>query len=200
MAALPSAHAGSYKAEPGEKAIGCGGGVQVLSEPGWCYVVKLAATGGMALTSADLAPGGGDTALTSADLAPGVGGAAPAASNGPLASSAAEGNSAGDMGALLQERLAAVRLRNPEPAPDSPAGFDDPLRRPAGHSFAPAPAADGGAPAQERAQQPAHQAALGADGRGKQIMDRGSVPLFTGFVSHEQLEEVMGSRCARCPH
>ena len=177
----------------------------MLSEPGWCYVVKLAAMGGVALTSADLPPGGpARPALTSADPpAPGgAGSAAPAAGSGPPAGGAA-GNGAGDAAGALPARLAAMRLQGAEPvlAPrvlDDNDAFDDPLRRQADDRVSGQdPAAGGAAPGQQQsAPRAPHRAASGAGGRGPGVAEGGSVPLFTGFVSHEQLEEVMGSRCA----
>jgi hypothetical protein len=215
----------------------------VLSEPGWCYVVTLSATGGMALAATHASALLGAATLASAAQRPvngehGTEGpplhrdSAGGAKSGGASEATVDDTGLEDrLGALslhrqqlteaaTQEELTAASLQSAVAQAAADAGgpltaagmqadlrtdqklsqpFDDPLRRPASVQNRTSPstqaASRGTGPLEGGAGVPK---SAGASSSGDSSAGMGpSLRLFTGFVSHEQLEEVMGNRWER---
>lgn len=189
----------------GSRAVVC---PQILTEPGWCYVVSLSATGGMALAAM-----------------PGMQAAAAASTD-----STAEAKRSLSGATSLEERLAALDLQTPaadesatdlptapgsvekpeahskasgqhpqqhsQPASASEAFHDDPLRRANPPSTVSTGLSKPRAAAREGEARPVLPGSAGQGGQAGTGDPGGpvvNVQLFTGFVSYEQLEEVIGS-------
>lgn len=220
-------------------------GLQVLSEPGWCYVVTLAATGGMALAATQAkslsnpAPGSlpqpGN--ITQSAALPPVS-IATLGYTDPLAASAAEAEAdslGGRLGALSLDRqdpghvdtAGSTGATTPEGSRTDLSGagagkegekesqaFDDPLRRPTSLADISLPSRPQGL--SSISQLGGDQLALGSSDQhgistaglprrrqsvgldvGKAGAAAHSLPVFTGFVSHEQLEAVIGNSWQR---
>ena len=176
---------------------------QVLTKPGWCYVVSLAATGGLVLTahsSSSSSTTGPDSASAQQRQTTDV----PADPGVEQPSSHAASEPAGE--SALGEQLAGLSLRAEGAAGDSAAAqqqdatFDDPLRRAAAAAAEPpivSAAGDGSGGASRGG---GKQGSRGAEQSGATGLDHGrkaervtSLQLFTGFVSYEQLEDAMGT-------
>lgn len=151
--------------------------MQVLAEPGWCYVVHLAATGGLALAARSIT----EPAASPHAVQPGQ--------PGQRAGSATSGEEA----AALGGQLAGLSLGGGSER-EQEGSFDDPLRRPTA-AEPPRTAAQGlgGRQSSGSRRGSAHSGAAGAGGASEGATAAG-LQLFTGFVSFEQLEDAMGSR------
>ena len=178
---------------------------QILTEPGWCYVVSLSATGGMALAamssinSAADAGTGGSGAGAKRSLSGATSLEERLAALNILRSPSFDELYAIDTDTGAQQPEAGKEASEQQPQGASPpqpqeAAHDDPLRRSTASAGSTPPQAarreDAAGPLPEHGSQREKGPEGGASG-GSGASQPVDVQLFTGFVSYEQLETVL---------